>query len=60
MRVGRKRVVRIMREHGRSGAHLRKGGKHRSTRQNPRHTAAPGLLARDFTATAPNRNGSPT
>jgi transposase InsO family protein len=28
-----------------------KGG---STKQNPRHTAAPDLLGRDFTATAPN------
>jgi putative transposase len=52
--VGRKRVERIMREHGRKGAYLRKGWKHGSTRQNPRHTAAPDLLGRDFTATAPN------
>ena len=55
VRVGRKRVERIMREHGRRGAYLRKGWKGGSTRQNPRHTAAPDLLDRDFTATAPNR-----
>jgi putative transposase len=55
IRVGRKRVERIMRENGRKGAYLRRGWKHGSTRQNPRHTAAPDLLGRDFTATAPNQ-----
>lgn len=55
VRVGRKRVERIMREHGRKGAYLRRGWKGGSTRQNPRHTAAPDLLDRDFTTTAPNR-----
>jgi putative transposase len=55
VRVGRKRVERIMRENGRRGAYLRKGWKGGSTKQNPRHTAAPDLLDRDFTATAPNR-----
>jgi len=50
----RKRVERIMRVNGRQGAYLRKGWKHGSTRQNPRHTAAPDLLGRDFTAVAPN------
>jgi hypothetical protein len=39
--VGRKRVERIMRTHGLQGAHLRRGWKHGSTRQNPHHTAAP-------------------
>jgi putative transposase len=53
VRVGRKRVERIMRVHGRQGA-VRRGWKHGSTRQNPRHTAPPDLLGRDFTATAPN------
>jgi putative transposase len=53
--VSRKRVERIMRVNGRRGAYLRKGWKHGSTRQNPKHTAAPDLLDRDFTATAPNR-----
>ena len=53
VKVGRKRVERIMRVNGRQGVYLRKGWKHGSTRQNPRHTAAPDLLGRDFTATAP-------
>lgn len=51
----RKRVERIMRENGLQGAHLRKGWKHGSTRQNPAHTAAPDLVDRDSTADAPNR-----
>lgn len=55
MPVGRKRVERIMREAGRQGAFLRKGWKGGSTKQNPRHTAAPDLVDRDFTATVPNR-----
>jgi putative transposase len=53
--VGRKRVERLMREHGLAGAHLRRGWKHGSTRQDPSHRPAPDLLERDFTATAPNR-----
>ena len=48
VRVGRKRVERIMRENGRRGAYLRKGWKGGSTKQNPRHTAAPDLLDRDY------------
>jgi putative transposase len=55
MRVGRKRVERIMREHGLQGAFLRKGWKGGSTTQNPRHGAAPDLVDRDFTAPEPNR-----
>jgi putative transposase len=55
VRCGRKRVERIMREHGLQGAFLRKGWKGGSTRQNPRHAAAPDLVDRDFTACAPNR-----
>ncbi len=55
VRVGRKRVERIMREHGLQGAHLRRGRKHGSTGQNPNHTAAPDLIERDFRAAAPNR-----
>lgn len=53
VRVGRKRIARIMRINDRRGAYLRKGWKHGSTKQNPKHTAAPDLLRRDFTATAP-------
>jgi putative transposase len=55
VKAGRKRIERIMRVNGRRGAYLRKGWKGGSTKQNPRHTAAPDLLDRDFTATAPNR-----
>jgi putative transposase len=55
VRVGRKRVERIMREHGLQGAYLRRGWKHGSTRQNPSQRPAPDLLERDFTASAPNR-----
>lgn len=53
--VGRKRVARLMREHGLQGAHLRRGWKHGSTRHDPRNTAAPDLVERDFRAAAPNR-----
>ncbi|MPY85794.1 MAG: IS3 family transposase [Actinophytocola sp.] len=55
VRVGRKRVERLMREHGLQGARLRRGWKHGSTRQNPNHTAAPDLVERDFQVSAPNR-----
>ena len=48
-----------MRVNGRQGAYLRKGWKHGSTRQNPKHTAAPDLLDRDFTATHPTASGWP-
>src|SRR5690348_5570395 len=40
---------------GLQGAHLRRGWKGGSTRQNPHHTAAPDLVERDFRASAPNR-----
>ncbi|MFR9807346.1 IS3 family transposase [Pseudonocardia sp. RS010] len=53
--VGRKRVERVMREHGLQGAHLRRGWRHGSTRQDPAHRPAPDLLERDFPAAAPNR-----
>lgn len=55
VRVGRKRVERIMREHGLQGAFLRKGWKGGSTKQNPRQTAAPDLVNRQFAADEPNR-----
>lgn len=44
-----------MRQNDRKGAYLRRGWKHWSTRQNPKHTAAPELLGRDFRATTPNQ-----
>jgi putative transposase len=52
--VGRKRVERIMREHGLLGAFLCKGWKGGSTKQNPRHTAALDLVDRRFGADQPN------
>jgi putative transposase len=51
----RERVERIARKNDRRGAYLRSGWKGGSTTQNSRHIAAPDLLDRDFTATAPNR-----
>nr|WP_172457455.1 IS3 family transposase [Pseudonocardia sp. N23] len=58
--VSRKRVERLMREHGLQGAFLRKRWRAASTRQDPRHTPAPDLVNRDFTASAPTGCGSPT
>jgi putative transposase len=55
VRVGRKRVERIMRTHGLQGAYLRRGWKHGSTRQHPWRITAPDLIERDFRAEAPNR-----
>jgi len=54
VRVGRKRIERIMRTHGLQGAHLRRGWKG-GTRQHPQRRGAPDLLDRDFRASAPNR-----
>ena len=55
VRVGRKRVERLMRGHGLQGAYLRRGWRGGSTRQNPAHPAAPDLVERDFRTTAPDR-----
>ena len=55
IRVGRKRVERLMAGQGWQGAFLRRGWRGGSTRQNPKHTPAPDLVNRNFTATAPNR-----
>ena len=52
--VSRKRVERLLRQHGLQGAYMRK--RRRSwTRQDPKATPAPDLVGRDFTADAPNR-----
>ncbi|MFD9946268.1 IS3 family transposase [Nonomuraea sp. NPDC059023] len=53
--VSRKRVERLMRAAGLQGAFMRKGFKTGSTRQDPRHQAAPDLVGRNFSAPAPNR-----
>jgi putative transposase len=55
VRVGRKRVERLMAGQGWQGAFLRRGWRGGSTRQNPNHTQAPDRVNRNFTAPAPNR-----
>lgn len=55
IRVGRKRVERLMAAQGWQGAFLRRGWRGGSTRQNPRAVPASDLVQRDFTAPAPNR-----
>jgi putative transposase len=55
IRVGRKRVERLMARQGWQGAFLRRGWRGGSTKQNRNHTPAPDLVNRDFTAPAPNR-----
>ncbi|MFE9927069.1 IS3 family transposase [Streptomyces sp. NPDC005774] len=51
--VGRKRVARLMRKAGLAGVH-RRTGRVSLTRQDRQGTAAPDLIGRDFTASAPN------
>lgn len=53
IRVGRKRVARLMRRAGLQGVH-RRGWRH-ATRRDPDARPAPDLLDRDFTATAPDQ-----
>jgi putative transposase len=55
IRVGRKRIERLMRGQGWQGAFLRRGWRGGSTRQDPKATPAPDLVERNFTAAAPNR-----
>ena len=52
VRVGRKRVERLMREADLAGVSPRRKG---FTRRDPKATLAPDLVERDFTAPAPNR-----
>jgi transposase InsO family protein len=51
-RVNRKRVERVMRQHGIVGAHLRR--RHRTTVADPSAAKAADLIGRDFTARVPN------
>lgn len=51
--VGRRRVARLMRVAGLVGVH-RRTGRASLTRQDRQATAAPDLIGRDFTASAPN------
>jgi transposase InsO family protein len=53
--IARKRVERLMRAAGLQGAYLRKRRRVSSTRQGPNAAPAPDLVARDFTAEAPDR-----
>jgi putative transposase len=53
MRVGRKRVARLMRTAGIVGVHRRR--RHGLTRRDPAATAAPDLVNRQFTPPAPDR-----
>jgi putative transposase len=54
VRVSRKRVARLMHQHGLQGAFLRKRWRP-STRQDPKATPAPDLVGRNFKTDAPNR-----
>src|SRR5215207_4057336 len=53
VRVGRKRVARLMRSAGILGVHRRR--RHGLTRRDPAATAAPDLVNRQFTPPAPDR-----
>jgi putative transposase len=53
VRVGRKRVARLMREHGLQGVHRRRHGG--LTRRDPHAVPAPDLVERDFTPAGPDR-----
>ena len=52
VRIGRKRVARLMRESGIEGVSRRRYVK--TTRQNPDQRAVPDLVKRDFTTPAPD------
>jgi transposase InsO family protein len=55
IRVGRKRVERLMREQGWQGAFLRRGWRGGSTRPDPSREPAPDLVNRQFRASGPDR-----
>ncbi|GAU70609.1 nitrate reductase catalytic subunit [Streptomyces sp. NBRC 110611] len=54
VRIGRKRVERLMREAGLSGVSPRRAGKG-FTRRDPDAELSPDLVQRDFFAAEPNR-----
>ncbi len=54
IRVGRKRVARLMRQLGLRGADGKRGGL-RTTVRDPKRPSAPDLVDRDFTRAEPNR-----
>ena len=54
IRVGRKRVARLMRQLGLRGADGRRGGP-RTTVRDPKRPSAPDLVDRDFARAEPNR-----
>jgi len=51
--VGRKRVARLMRDHGLQGVHRRR--RHGTTRRDPTATPAPDLVERNFLPPEPDR-----
>jgi putative transposase len=51
--VGRKRVARLMRDHGLPGVHRRR--RYGSTRRDPTATSAPDLVERNFLPPGPDR-----
>jgi putative transposase len=53
IRVGRKRVARLMRDHGLQGVHRRRRGG--LTRRDPQASPAPDLVERNFTPAGPDR-----
>ena len=54
VRVGRKRVARLMRQLGLRGADGKRGGP-RTTIRDPKRASAPDLVDRDFARAEPNR-----
>jgi transposase InsO family protein len=55
IRVGKKRVERLMRSQGWQGAYLRRKFRYATTIQDGTHPPAADLVNRDFTAEGPNR-----
>jgi putative transposase len=54
IRVGKKRVARLMRQLGIRGADGKRGG-YRTTTRDPQRSSAPDLVDRDFARAEPNR-----